>query len=193
MTAAADANKLTPYGRRQADNAKHHLDTIRLALFGDPKAKPPIPGLTPDTIDDLIRRAQHPAQDAYSTGTQGRGNDVSNPTLATVIRDAGWGDEDTWPTTPDPILTDIQDILAALAEAAGVVSIIPKRRAHITKLGGTQTRVNTVELCAECGEPAPKVKRIDGQPYCAGTCYQRVNRRRRYGAGDTVIPDAATC
>lgn len=176
----------TPAERRQADNAKRHRDTIRLILLGDPKAKPPILGLTDDLIDDLIRRSREPAVDAYSGGMGGRGNDVSNPTVAAVVRDAGGrilddgtATPDVWAEPADPILADIGDILGALAEAAGVLAIIPKRRAHIAKLGGVQGRVNTVELCAECGEPAPKVHRIDGQPYHATSCYYRVNRRRQ--------------
>lgn len=40
-------------------------------------------------------------------------------------------------------------------------------------------RVNEVEVCAECGLPAVKVRRIDGVPYHATSCYFRVWRSRK--------------
>lgn len=42
-----------------------------------------------------------------------------------------------------------------------------------------QQRQNTVELCTKCNLPAPKVRRIDGQPYHADTCYYQVWRANR--------------
>lgn len=41
-------------------------------------------------------------------------------------------------------------------------------------------RVNSVEVCAECGDPiGDRVKRIDGNPYHASSCYFRVWRSGR--------------
>lgn len=37
-------------------------------------------------------------------------------------------------------------------------------------------RVNVVDICTHCGMPAPQVRRIDGMPYCATTCYHSVRR-----------------
>jgi hypothetical protein len=37
-------------------------------------------------------------------------------------------------------------------------------------------RVNTVDKCALCEQPNPKMKRVDGQPYCATSCYYKVWR-----------------
>lgn len=61
--------------------------------------------------------------------------------------------------------------------------LLPKSEAEVTR-----GRENTVEVCVECGEPAPKVKRLDGQPYhhpesglsCWRTAYdrQRPDRQR---------------
>ncbi len=206
MTAAADANKLTPEERRRHENAVRNRDTIRQFLNGDPKAKPPRPPLDDDAIATLIRRSRYDANDAYTVGGAGRGNDVSNRTLAAVIRDAGGrvdeltgkGTPDLWREAHDPVREAMLDILGALAEAAGVLELAKKRREYVDGITDKAFgRVNTVELCAECGEPAPKVHRIDGQPYCATTCYQRVNRRRRgqpeTETGDNAITDAATC
>lgn len=40
-------------------------------------------------------------------------------------------------------------------------------------------RENTVDVCVRCQMPAPKVHRIDNQPFCATTCYYVEWRARR--------------
>lgn len=42
-----------------------------------------------------------------------------------------------------------------------------------------QQRHNTVEVCTKCGLPADKVRRIDGEPFHADSCYYRVWRANR--------------
>ncbi len=53
-----------------------------------------------------------------------------------------------------------------------------KMRPAVPKRG----RENTVDVCVRCHRPAPKVHRIDNQPYCATTCYYVVWRARRVSA-----------
>lgn len=51
-------------------------------------------------------------------------------------------------------------------------------RAEMAPAKPKRGRENTVELCALCGLPAPKVRRVDGQPYCATSCFYRVWRTK---------------
>lgn len=55
------------------------------------------------------------------------------------------------------------------AERAKMAPAKPKRKG---------LRENTVEVCVRCQMPAPKVHRIDGQPYCATSCYYAEHRER---------------
>lgn len=56
-------------------------------------------------------------------------------------------------------------------------------RATDAEVASMQERQNSVEICADCGGPAPDVHRIDGQPYCATSCYHRVRRARQKASG----------
>ncbi|HUR24019.1 MAG TPA: hypothetical protein VMZ73_09135 [Acidimicrobiales bacterium] len=40
-------------------------------------------------------------------------------------------------------------------------------------------RSNAIDVCNLCDLPAPKVRRIDGVPYCATTCFYKVWRSKR--------------
>lgn len=170
MTDPADANHLDPQERRTYEKAVRNRDTIRRFLNGDTTTKPPRLSLSDDAIATLIRRARHPADDAYAQGAGGRGNDVSNPTLAAVLRDAGARtdtDRDLWQQLDDQIRSSIMDVLGALAEAAGVLELAWKRRNYVDDIAAkAYGRTNRVELCAGCNEPITgRIKRLDGQPY----------------------------
>lgn len=79
------------------------------------------------------------------------------------------------------------------------LSHLAETRGHLKQLSGDlkrilpvdpskveRGRVNSVDLCSECNEPAPKVKRLDGKPYhhpdsgesCWWTAYNRTRGRR---------------
>jgi hypothetical protein len=65
------------------------------------------------------------------------------------------------------------------AECDEALSHLCGTAARAIRLASTKAprgRENTVEVCAECGLPAPEVKRIDGEPYCLAD-YKRLWRR----------------
>lgn len=155
-------HRLTPREARRLQELKDKRAAMRaiLANLDDP------------TLEALIRRSRYPAQDAYTTSTagDGGGNDVSKPTEAAALRQD--------PT--DQTRRSILELLGLLEVADDALQAVEQRRDHITTIDDKiRGRINTVDICAECGQPAPKVHRIDGQPYCWSTCYQRVNRRMR--------------
>lgn len=128
------------------------------------------------TIDELLRRGEHPHVDAWLGGGTGGGNTTAKPVEGVVVRDAGGrilpddtGTPDTWQTQDDPVHVAIAELFAELAEAAGLVKRIDQRRQWLLHLHETaRKRVNTVELCAGCNDqilPPQRVKRLDGQPY----------------------------
>lgn len=43
-------------------------------------------------------------------------------------------------------------------------------------------RGNDVEVCVKCGNPNPKMHRVDGKPYCASSCYYVLYRQNRGSA-----------
>ena len=96
----------------------------------------------------------------------GRGSGIADPTFSTLDA-AMHGPANRW-----------LDEFRALRLAGRALDTA---RAKVTKREGNTERVNTVERCTLCHEPAPKVKRIDGQPYCRDTCYFKVWRSRRAG------------
>jgi hypothetical protein len=76
---------------------------------------------------------------------------------------------DTW-------LTDLTRAITGLRHLhARIDSILPDH-AEAEKMRG---RINTVENCTLCEQPNPKMKRIDGLPYCATSCYFRVWRTKQ--------------
>lgn len=145
-------------------DAKHHRDLIR-SLANQ---------LDNGTIDTLLDRARHPQHDAWPAGTTtGGSNDVARPVETVVIRKAGGRtqpdgteSEDRWLEDDDPVRQAITELFAQLAEAAGLMRIVDQRRQWLANIHDTaRGRPNTVELCTGCNQPAPKVKRLDGQPY----------------------------
>ncbi len=71
------------------------------------------------------------------------------------------------------------DWLVEFSELRAMVRRLDGRRAALAPSLPKRGRVNTVEVCSLCSLPAPKVKRIDGQPYCASSCYYRAWRAGR--------------
>lgn len=63
-------------------------------------------------------------------------------------------------------------------------------RAALRPAKATRGRANTVDVCARCRQPNPKMKRIDGQPHCATSCYFVVWRAGRAEPkdGDLLAP-----
>lgn len=87
--------------------------------------------LTPETIEDLDRRARLlPTPDGYPTGTgTGRGSDIARPVEHAAIALVE-GDQ-----TADPIGTQIRLVLGALAEAAGVLAPADRWLRHLAAYG----------------------------------------------------------
>lgn len=57
--------------------------------------------------------------------------------------------------------------------------LLDAARAKMAPAVPKRGRENTVDVCVRCAKPAPKVHRIDGQPYCATSCYYVEWRSRR--------------
>lgn len=57
--------------------------------------------------------------------------------------------------------------------------LVDGARAKMAPAKPKRGRENTVDKCVMCKQPAPKVHRIDGHPYCATTCYFKEWRARR--------------
>ena len=177
MADAPDA-KLTPPEQRRWEQAKRHRDTIRRFLNGSDTDGDQRKPLTDHALADLIRRQREPAVDPYTQGAGGRGNDVSNPTLSAVVRDAGGrtytdpitGEEivteDKWPTTPDPVLDAINELLGALAEAAGILRVADTRRQYIDSI----PRGRISSLAGQCQACHRDVAGGTNDPLRSGYC-----------------------
>jgi hypothetical protein len=137
--------------------------------------------LTDHKIDWYLNRARYAAVDAYSGSTGGRGNDVSRPTEAAVVRDAGGriledehgndvATDDNWEAPADPVREHIAELFALLAEAAGISARIDKLSQY---LDNDHSRAATRQSslagdCGRCGTTvtgAPKDKLVSG--YCS--------------------------
>lgn len=159
---------LTPAERRRLEHTQTKIRDMQTALHHLNE---------PDTIATLIFRGRYPAQDAYTTGEGGRGNDISRPTEAATLRDARgrtYTDEDgteitlpdTWEAIKDTVGQAIWELFGLLSEATVALHAVNTKRAWVLSIADDNYgRLNTVDLCAGCNEPAPKVKRLDGQPY----------------------------
>lgn len=77
----------------------------------------------------------------------------------------------------DPALPYVE-WLATFTETLNALYACADRGAVLAASRAPTGRTNTVDVCAGCGQPAVKVRRIDGEPYCE-PCYQAENRRRR--------------
>jgi hypothetical protein len=163
-----DPAKFTPTERRQYDAACRHRHIIREFLNGHDNDKPKHP-LSETVLADLIRRAREPATDAYAQGEGGRGNDISNPTLAAVTRHAGArNDQDTdlWDEPDDHVRAAILEVLGALAEAAGIIRLADKRLAFINTI--PTGRINS--LAGECQACQRPVAGGTADPLRSGYC-----------------------
>ena len=112
------------------------------------------------TIDSL-------ALMATTADTAGRsGNGHANPTMAAALTQShhpAW----LW-------LDAFRDLRVRLR-------VLDSQRAKLMPVRVLAGRRSEVEVCTECHLPAPKVRRIDGLPYCASSCYYRVWRGSRPG------------
>lgn len=131
--------------------------------------------LTERFVADLYRRGQQASgRDGWPAGGGGaRGSDISRPTEAAAVANA-----DAEPGERDMVGVWVNEVRALLDHLAGAANDVSGKVGLIEKAGSTE-RPNTVELCAECNEPAPKVKRLDGQPYHPETCWWKVYNRIR--------------
>lgn len=132
--------------------------------------------LTDQTLEDLHRRgAQVAGHDGYPPGGgESGGSGPGRPTemAALALVDGA--------TERDNVGRWIAEVAALLDHLAGAAVDVEGRLGLLAKAGSTE-RPNTVELCAECNEPAPRVTRFDGQPYHPGKCYMRAYRRSGRG------------
>lgn len=93
-------------------------------------------------------------------GTSSKG-DHADPTLAAAMAgDAARG----W-------LDAFRDLRVRLR-------VLDAGRAKMAPAKARRGRENTVEICTLCSLPAPKVRRVDGLPYCATSCFYRVWRTK---------------
>lgn len=143
--------RLTPTERRQYERAQRHRDHIRDAIIGDKDH----PGLTDTVLADLIRRAREPARDAYTDNTGVGGNDISRPTEAVAIRDAGGDgdDHDTWQEPADHVRQAIQEIFGLLDLAHQAIQPMQRRRRYVYAIASTAAgRQSSLQGdCRACG------------------------------------------
>lgn len=97
-------------------------------------------------------------------GTNSGGGGSSRTEALAINRSDDPGDQAAeWITDLTKAMTQLRTLRARIN------NVLPNPKAA-DKMRG---RVNTVDICAECGLPAPEVKRIDGEPYHKNTCYFR--------------------
>lgn len=94
-------------------------------------------------------------------------SDVSDPTLAAVLT-----------SSEDPA----QRWLDELERFRSAARILDAHRHDLAPAAPQRGRINTVDVCVRCGQPNPKMHRIDGEPHCATTCYYAAYRERRANA-----------
>ena len=100
----------------------------------------------------------------------GRGDGAgSKGTTADPVGNLVTGETDDATADYRQWIDDLKRLLVTLFD-------IDNQQAKLLDTGRNTGRTNTVATCAECGNPAPKVKRIDNQPYCADTCYRKLTR-----------------
>lgn len=136
-------------------------------------------------LDDVraeLHRAVDFAVDAYPTlnkqaremgrgfpsGSMSYGGAGGSPVEAAAFADDPAGRANDW-------LAEFDETRGHLLRLAGTArGLLPADPAELEKARGRQ---NSVEVCAECGDPIPdKVRRIDGLPFHATSCYYRVRR-----------------
>lgn len=83
-------------------------------------------------------------------------------------------------TTPRDPGVQAEEWLREFTEARAHLTVLADRaRNLLPEDRPRESRANTVDVCKLCDLPSPKVKRIDGIPYCANTCYFKVWRSKR--------------
>lgn len=143
--------------------------------------------LDPATVNTICHRSRiTPGPDGYPTGGDGgpRSHDTPRPTENVVLAhlhigpDGGHGQ---WREPYDPVGAAALAWWYALRDATDSLRRAERARQLIVHLGDADRgRVNTVDLCTECGEPAPTVRRINNAPYCApslGPCWEAARKR----------------
>lgn len=160
--------KLTPAERRRLDRALDQRNRILRVLQGDPKAEPPVPGLTEGVLAELLRRAREPARDAWVGGGEGaRSNGVSCPVEAVVVRDEEWDAPD------DQVLAAIEVVFSLLGFVDKAVQRLGRRKNFAFAVGdsarGRRTLVGSCEGCGTTVTGAPDDRLRSG--YCP-PCYQ---------------------
>lgn len=94
-----------------------------------------------------------------------------DPTVRTALR-----------VEDDPALK-AQEWQEGFRQVRALLRAVDARGAKLMPEAVHQGRVNTVDVCGLCKQPAPKVKRVDGRPYCAASCYYSVWRAGRTEGG----------
>jgi len=102
---------------------------------------------------------------AHSSNSEGRSSDVSDPTLSAILTH-----------TSDEAHQWLDDFRRFRVSAR----LLDGKRANMALAKAEPGRKNTIDKCALCGLPNPKMHRVDGEPYCATTCYYRVWRGRQH-------------
>ena len=142
--------------RRRQRATEHQIREIRAELHA----------IVDRCVDDW-EAIGHLASMALSRGGDGEQvatSGMSDPTLSAVL--AGEG---------DPARRWLEEFERFRASAR----LLDGHRAGLAPTQPKRERQNTVDVCARCGNPNPKMHRIDGEPHCATTCYHQVQRERR--------------
>lgn len=182
--------------KRAHERAIADVEAIRAVLrrLSEPYEPPtardggkPIPYAGPKltVLEELIRRGEHSAKvdgaPASAGGSERHGSgEYAEPTLAAVLaRDEA--------EKRDLIGDALGELLRSLDEAVDVMRQVDRVRHFVFAIQGKPYgRENTIEKCTRCDDPIvaepidgkPSVRRIDGKPYHANTCFQRERRRR---------------
>lgn len=81
--------------------------------------------------------------------------------------------------TPNDPGTKAAEWLAEFTEArAAITALAIRARKLLPEDRPKERRVNEVDVCRLCEMPAPKVRRVDGIPYCATSCFYKVWRSK---------------
>jgi hypothetical protein len=124
-----------------------------------------------DHWDTILRQADDMAAGYPPTTTGGGGNGENTLVEAQALATIGPGEQaNDW-------LAHWSETVAHLTNTySDLMRLLPMTDDEKAK---AQQRENTVEVCTDCGDPAPKVRRINGKPYHADSCYYRRWRAMR--------------
>lgn len=91
-------------------------------------------------------------------------SDISDPTLAAVLT-----------AEADPARRWLDELNRLRLHARS----LDAHRHELAVATPARGRENTIDVCTRCGQPNPKMHRIDGEPHCATTCYYAAYREQR--------------